>query len=44
MKPLRGGTPWMWTIAYGGREPAHGYEATRERAMQAFARSWHRET
>ena len=24
--------------------PAHGYEPTREAAMQAFARSWHRET
>jgi DNA polymerase (family X) len=24
--------------------PTHGYEATRDRAMQAFARSWHRET
>jgi hypothetical protein len=38
------GTPWIWTIAYGDREPAHGYEATREGAMQAFARSWHSET
>jgi hypothetical protein len=37
------GTPWMWTIAYDDREPAHGYEATREGAMQAFARGWHRE-
>ena len=27
-----------------GRDPAHGFEATREAAMQAFARSWHRET
>jgi hypothetical protein len=34
------GTPWMWTISYGDREPAHGYEATRSAAMQAFARSW----
>ena len=41
------GTPWMWTLAYGDREdrtPTHGYEATRHGAMQAFARSWHRET
>ena len=41
------GTPWMWTLAYGDHEdrtPTHGYEATREAAMQAFARSWHRET
>jgi hypothetical protein len=41
------GTPWMWTLAYGDhedRKPTHGYEATRQAAMQAFARSWHRET
>jgi hypothetical protein len=41
------GTPWMWTLAYGDHEdrtPTHGYEATREAAMQAFARSWDRET
>jgi hypothetical protein len=40
------GTPWMWTLAYGEHEdrtPTHGYEPTRESAMQAFARSWHRE-
>jgi hypothetical protein len=36
------GTPWMWTLAYGDHEdrtPTHGYEATREAAMQAFAKS-----
>jgi hypothetical protein len=41
------GTPWMWTIAHGyyeGRTPTHGYEATRESALQAFARSWRKET
>ena len=41
------GTPWMWTLAYGQHEdrtPTHGYEPTREAAMQAFAKSWHRET
>src|SRR6184192_3040832 len=41
------GTPWMWTLAYGdhqGRTPTHGYESTRQAAMQAFARSWYRET
>jgi hypothetical protein len=41
------GTPWMWTLAYGQHEdrtPTHGYEPTRGSAMQAFARSWHRET
>jgi hypothetical protein len=25
------------------RSPTHGYEPTREQAMQAFARGWHRE-
>jgi hypothetical protein len=41
------GTPWMWTIAHGyyeGRTPTHGFEATRESALQAFARSWRKET
>ena len=41
------GTPWMWNVAYGNHEdcsPNHGYEPTREQAMQAFARSWHRKT
>jgi hypothetical protein len=40
-------TPWMWTLAYGQHEdrtPTHGYEPTCETAMQAFAKSWHRET
>jgi hypothetical protein len=34
------GTPWMWRLTCGERED-DGYEATREAAMQAFARSWH---
>ena len=36
------GTPWVWIVSYGGHEdhPTHGYERTREAAMQAFARSW----
>jgi hypothetical protein len=41
------GTPWMWSITYGDHEdrtPMHGYEATRQAAMQAFARSWYGET
>jgi hypothetical protein len=41
------GTAWRWTLAYGEHEdrtPTHGCEPTREAAMQAFARSWHRET
>jgi hypothetical protein len=39
------GEPWMWTLAFGnheGRSPTHGYEATREDAMSAFAKSWRR--
>ena len=41
------GTPWMWTLIYGhheDRSPAHGYAATREEAMAAFAKSWLRES
>jgi hypothetical protein len=37
------GTPWMWTLAFGyheDRTPTHGYAATREAAMSAFAKSW----
>jgi hypothetical protein len=40
------GSPWMWTLALGHHEdrtPTHGYEATREAAMAAFAKSWRRE-
>jgi hypothetical protein len=40
------GSPWMWTLAFGHdehRTPTHGYEATREDAMAAFAKSWRRE-
>jgi hypothetical protein len=40
------GTPWMWTLAFGhheDRSPTHGYAATREAAMAAFAKSWRRE-
>jgi hypothetical protein len=40
------GTVWLWTIDPSHRDrrfPNHGYEATREAAMQAFAKSWHRE-
>ena len=36
----------MWTLAFGHHEdrtPTHGYEATREAAMAAFAKSWRRE-
>jgi hypothetical protein len=41
------GTPWMWNARLWDHEDrtlTHGYEATRQAAMQAFARSWHRET
>jgi hypothetical protein len=40
------GMPWMWTLAFGQHEdrtPTHGYTATREAAMAAFAKSWRRE-
>jgi hypothetical protein len=40
------GASWMWTLAFGHHEdrtPTHGYEATREAAMAAFAKSWWRE-
>jgi hypothetical protein len=40
------GTPWMWTLLYDfhkDRTPTHGYEATREAAMAAFAKSWRRQ-
>jgi hypothetical protein len=36
-------SPWFWTLAYGyhhDRRPTHGYAATREAAMAAFAKSW----
>jgi hypothetical protein len=36
------GEPWMWTLAFGcheDRSPTHGYAATREAAMAAFARA-----
>jgi hypothetical protein len=37
--------PWMWASGHNRamRRAAHGYAPTREAAMQAFARSWHRE-
>ena len=37
---------WLWTISYryqDDRTPTHGYEPTRDAAMKAFAKSWHRE-
>jgi hypothetical protein len=40
------GSPWLWTLGYGHHEeckPIYGYEATREAAMAAFAKSWRRE-
>jgi hypothetical protein len=39
------GQPWMWTLVlyHEGRTPTHGYAATREAAMAAFAKSWRRE-
>ena len=40
------GSPWMWMLAFGHHEDrtlTHGYEATGEAAMAAFAKSWRRE-
>ena len=40
------GMSWMWTLAFGQHEdptPTHGFAATREEAMAAFAKSWRRE-
>jgi hypothetical protein len=41
-------TPWRWTLSYGhhkGRRTSmHGYGATCEAAVQAFAKSWRRES
>jgi hypothetical protein len=40
------GASWMWALAFGHHEdraPTHGYEATRDAAMTAFAKSWRRE-
>jgi hypothetical protein len=40
------GTPWLWTLAFGHHEdrtPTHGYAATRDAAMSAFAKSSRRE-
>jgi hypothetical protein len=38
--------PWMWSIDFAfsqGHEPLYGFEATREAAMQSFARTWFRD-
>jgi hypothetical protein len=37
---------WLWILAYRfheGRSPTRGQEATIDAAMQAFAKTWHRE-
>ena len=37
---------WSWILAYSfheGRFPTRGLEATVDAAMEAFAKSWHRE-
>jgi hypothetical protein len=37
--------PCCWSLSYGhhrDRTPTHGYEATREAAIAAFAKSWRR--
>jgi hypothetical protein len=38
--------PWVWAMAFDhrdGRKPNRGYAPTREAAMEAFAKAWHRE-
>jgi hypothetical protein len=38
---------WVWTVSYDfheDRTPTHGYAVTRDDALQAFAKSWNRET
>jgi hypothetical protein len=38
--------PWMWASGHSAatvKRAAHGYEATREAAMAAFAKSWRRD-
>ena len=39
------GRLWMWASGHNGdiARAAHGYEATREAAMAAFAKSWRRQ-
>src|SRR5262249_13800209 len=40
------GRPWMWASGHnagGVARAAHGYAASREEAMAAFAKSWRRE-
>jgi hypothetical protein len=40
------GRPWLWVLAfehYEDRTPTHGYAATRDAAMSAFAKTWRRE-
>jgi hypothetical protein len=35
--------PWVWTVAPGyeeDRSHMHGYEATKEAALEAFAKAW----
>jgi hypothetical protein len=37
------GRPWMWASGHSTatvKRAAHGYEATREAVMEAFAKSW----
>ena len=47
MLSAEAGKPWMWSLYHGQHEdrtPTHGYEPTRESALHAFAKSWHRDT
>ena len=43
LSPAMARTLWMWSLDHAfhkGRAPTHGFAATREAALQAFARSW----
>jgi hypothetical protein len=38
--------PWLWSIGLHfreGHDPTFGYEETLQLALEAFARSWHRQ-
>jgi hypothetical protein len=44
MKAKPADASWLWTYGqHEDRTPTHGYEATREAAMAAFAKSWRHE-
>jgi hypothetical protein len=41
------GRPWMWTVIFDRDKaisPTHGFEPTRDAAMETFAKIWRRRT